>query len=342
MSLSLAEKFRMFAEVECKESSPLYYHLSLAIADDAEILKIAGYANAGQPVPNLLFAAVQYTLLADSNHRLSHYYATCCTETSNPAEAWPVFKEYVQSRREVLIELLQTRFVQTNEVRRCAYLLPAFLWATRYFHCQSLALIEIGCSAGLNLLWDQYQYTYGDSETFGDSTSPVLITSSFRGETPSILREPLPQISHRIGVDLNVIDTTIPEESAWLRALIWPENLERRRLFDAVDRRRTEFPLDLRSRDGFKMINTIADEIPEETLIGVYHTHVANQITKSAQEEFLNAIELLGQQRDIIHIYNNIHQSHLHLTAYRGGALIDFPLANTDGHGRWIEWLPKN
>lgn len=338
----LANKFILFAESECKETSPLYYHLSLAIAEDIEVLGIAEHAHAGQPVPNLLFAAVQYLLVADTKHPLSNYYATCCAQPSNPADAWPVFKDFVQNRREKLIELLQTRLVQTNEVRRCALLFPAFLLATSFFDSRPLALIEIGTSAGLNLLWDKYQYSYDGSELFGDVTSPVLINSTFRGNRPSILKASLPQISHRIGVDLNVIDTNIPEESAWLRALIWPENHARRQLLDAAIRRRTEFQLDLRTGDGFAAINEIAAEIPEDSLLCVYHTHVANQISKAAQAEFLDAIERLSQQRDLIHIYNNIKQSHLHLTACRGGQLIDLPLANSDGHGRWVEWLPKN
>ncbi|MDF1744053.1 MAG: DUF2332 domain-containing protein [Gimesia sp.] len=342
MSVRLAEKFIRFAELECLETSPLYYHLSHAIALDETVLEIASHARAGQPVPNLLFAAVHYLLVADPAHPLADFYATCCAKPSNPADAWPVFKDFVQNWQEELIRLLQTRLVQTNEVRRCAFLFPAFFLATRYFDSRPLALIEIGTSAGLNLLWDKYQYSYGGSETFGDSSSPVLITSELRGNKPAILTEPLPQISHRIGVDLNVIDTKVPEEADWLRALIWPENHERRELLDAAIRQRASLQLDLRTGDGFAMIKTIADEITEESLLCVYHTHVANQISQTVQESFLNSLEQFGQQRDLIHIFNNIKQATLQLNAYRGGQFINVPLANTDGHARWIEWLPHN
>ena len=341
MTHRLAEKFLRFAEPECRETSPLYYHISHAIALDETVLEIASHARVGQPIPNLLFAAVHYLLVADPAHPLADFYATCTPKPASPTNVWPVFKEYVNSHKREIVSLLQTRLVQTNEVRRCAFLFPAFLLATSYFDSRPLALIEIGTSAGLNLIWDKYQYSYSDSKVFGDSTSPVLVTSTFRGNIPSVLKATLPQISHRIGLDLNVIDANIPEEAAWLRALIWPENHERRRLLDAAIKRRAVLQLDLRTGDGFAMINAIADEIPEESLLCVYHTHVANQISQTAQESFLNSLDQLGQQRDLIHIFNNIKRASLHLTAYRGGQLIEVPLANTDGHARWIEWLPN-
>ena len=39
----------------------------------------------------------------------------------------------------------------------------------------ALALIEIGPSAGLNLMFDRYRYDYGAYGTFGDNSSPVQL-----------------------------------------------------------------------------------------------------------------------------------------------------------------------
>jgi len=339
MDHPLSARFREFAEAECKDSSPLYYALSQSIAGDDSILAIAGRSAPGQPVPNLLFAAVHHLLLAGVEHPLAGFYASLNPVPLAPADAFPHFKDFVRSHREEIVFLLGSRLVQTNEVRRSAYLFPALSFAASHFESRPLALIEIGTSAGLNLLWDKYRYTYGDGIAYGDLSSPVHVASSFRGTPPSILSTPLPKISNRIGLDLNIVDSTNPDQAAWLRALIWPEHLERRRLMDAALKRRNEFKLDLRAGDGFGMLAGLEHEISMESLLCVYHTHVANQISHEAREAFLGTIAEIGGRRDIIHVFNNI-KPHLHLTAYRGGRLIiDAPLADTDGHARWIEWM---
>lgn len=340
MNSLLSARFRDFSELECRETSPLYFSLSQEIAADEDILKIAREARVGQPVPNLLFAAVHYLLVADSAHPLAEYYATCTAKPKNPAEAFPAFQDFVCSHQEEIIHLLQTRLVQTNEVRRCACLYPAFLFALRHFEPAPVALLEIGCSAGLNLLWDRYRYEYDESgEEYGDLASPVLITSEFLTNRPTVLADPLPGISHRIGVDLNVIDTSIPAEVDWLKSLVWPELHDRRTLMEAAIKQQAEVNLDLRTGDGFTMTERIADEIPADSLLCIYHTHVANQLSRAEREQFLESMVQLGQQRDLIHLFNNLHDAQLKLQIYRNGQFTELPVANTDGHGRWLEWL---
>jgi hypothetical protein len=89
------------------------------------------------------------------------------------------------------------------------------------------------------------------------------------------------------------------------------------------------------------MVGDLAKEMPETSLLCVYHTHVANQVSTEAKESLLMSLEKLGAKRDLIHVYNNMKPD-LHLTAYRAGKVIDLPLAHTDGHARWIEWLPES
>lgn len=340
-SSALSDRFRTFADSECKDSSPLYYALSHATAQDAELIEVTGWAASGQPVPNLFFASVHYLLLTGTAHPVASFYPTLAESAGSPTEAFPHFKDFVLRHREAIVSLLKSRLVQTNEVRRSAYLFPALAFAASHFEAgRPMALLEIGTSAGLNLLWDKYRYTYGDSMIHGDSSSQVLIRSSFRGKSPSVLAQPWPKVSHRIGLDLNVVDTACPDQSAWLRALIWPEHHERMILLESALAKRDEETLDLRNGDGFAMVSGIAEEISEDSLLCVYHTHVANQISSEARQDFLQCIEQLGAKRDVVHICNNI-KPNLHLTAYNKGQLLDMPLANTDGHARWIEWLQE-
>ena len=66
----IANLFRNFSIKECKGSSDLYEYLSIQIAEDEEVLTLSSYAQAGQPVPNLLLGAVHYLLLAGKEHPL--------------------------------------------------------------------------------------------------------------------------------------------------------------------------------------------------------------------------------------------------------------------------------
>lgn len=334
----LSERFSEFAESECKDSSPLYYSLSRSIAQDEQILAIASQAKPGQPVPNLLFASVHYLLAADKSHHLREFYPSCIPHPKDPSRTFPAFKDFVETHRNEIIDLLKSRLVQTNEVKRSAYLFPALVFAAEHFESRPLALVEIGTSAGLNLVWDHYRYSYGQEAVYGDLSSPVTITSTFRGPEPAVLSAVMPRVSHRIGLDLNIVDTSIQDQADWLRALVWPEHHERRELMDAALMQRSRVHLDLREGDGFSLVEGIVDELPVEALLCVYHTHVANQISEESRRRFLDLIDQIGSRRDIIHVFNNI-KPNLHLTAYRERIKIDAPLANTDGHAKWIEWL---
>ncbi len=335
----LGQRFLQFA-TECADSSALYHHLSLAIAEDRELLELAETARTGQPVPNLLFGAVHRLLDSNREVPLAMYYPSLSEPCNcSSGAAFSAFRDFVLSHRESVTDLLATRLVQTNEVRRCAYLFPSMMYAARWFKGRPLALIEIGTSAGLNLLWDKYAYRYGDLDGLGDAESPVLIRSEMRGSIPDCLYDPIPLVTQRVGLDLNIIDTKKPEEAAWLRALIWPERKERRELLDAALRHQSAFDLDLRQGDGFSMLKDVIGEISEESVACVFHTHVANQVSYEVREILLAEVRELGQSRDIIHIFNNINPT-LHLTVYKDGREESLPLARTDGHARWFDWLP--
>ncbi len=64
MSEPLAKIFLRFAERECRGVSPLYEALARGVAADPRLLALAARAGAGQPPPNMLFAAVHALLLA--------------------------------------------------------------------------------------------------------------------------------------------------------------------------------------------------------------------------------------------------------------------------------------
>ena len=118
--------------MECRGYSEAYYQLALAVAEDDDVVGFLSQMSVAQP--NLFFASVQ--LLAGRDHM-----------PSTGAE----LRQFLRRRGGEVADVMRSRRTQTNEVGRCAVLLPALPPGP-------LALIEVGASAGLCLLLDQFYY----------------------------------------------------------------------------------------------------------------------------------------------------------------------------------------
>jgi hypothetical protein len=207
-------------------TSPLYAHLIELIADDEQLLGVLNRIE-HPPRPNVLLAGVQYLMFRDGGDELARYYPSLTVGHLSPEGVDEPFKEFVFSREPELVELGRTRYTQTNECRRCVALVPA-IWVTPVsrFH-----LIDLGTSAGLNLLLDRFRYRWDDVQ-WGPPSSVELNTEN-RGR-PIEPRDLT--ILTRTGLDLHPVDPTDPDQRMWLEALIWPEHEDRRaRLRAALD-----------------------------------------------------------------------------------------------------------
>nr|WP_182914405.1 DUF2332 domain-containing protein [Paenibacillus sp. 1011MAR3C5] len=227
--------------------------------------------------------------------------------------------------------------MQTNEVRRCAYLYPVF--CSIYASMQRpLSLIEIGTSAGLQLHGDRYGYSYSSKPgtIYGNPDSELVLASEMRGKDWPELLHLSPPVTDRIGIDLHVNDLSEAEDLLWLQALIWPEHAERRADFDRAAAIAKRNKARLVQGNGVKLLAELAAETDAESVLCVYHTHVANQLSGRDKEELLQTIAKLGHHRDICHIYNNMRDRQLRLDHYTGGVPQETILAETDGHGRWF------
>lgn len=112
----------------------------------------------------------------------------------------------------LLYAALRDRFVQTNELTRAiAWRLPL-----ARFEGERVALVDLGCSAGLNLVADRVPLWWVDANGQG-----LYVADTGRVEA-------------RIGLDRAPIDLDREDEVAWLRACLWPGQHERRRRFDAA------------------------------------------------------------------------------------------------------------
>lgn len=339
---AFAQTFQRFAEEECKGYSPLYEQLALRLAVDEDLLRLAVQAPPGQPVPNLLFGAVHYLLYQQPATPLARYYTSLTAAPLPAQEAYPYFRDFCLARQAEIVGLLRTRRVQTNEVRRCACLMPAFCRVAALAGGLPLALVEIGTSAGLNLFWDHYYYTYETGERAGDPTAPVEIRSTFRGDKRPQLPATLPTVQTRIGIDLNVIDVRNTADTLWLKALIWPEHHERTALLTQAMAIVQQQPPTLLTDDGVALLPDILAQLPPNMAGCVFHTYTLNQIPVEARLRLTDLLIQFSQQRPIYRVgcewigtpYPQLTLQHYHLGQQTATAL-----AYCDAHARWIEWL---
>ncbi|HET7089463.1 MAG TPA: DUF2332 domain-containing protein [Anaerolineae bacterium] len=339
---ALSRRFHRFATLETGGSSPLYERLCLGISQDADVLALAAQARS-HPVPNILLAAVHYLLLKGVQHPLAAFYPSVSNETHPGGDPYPHFRAFCIEHRDEILNLIRTRLVQTNEVHRCAYLALAFgIVAERAGH-RPLALIDVGTSAGLNLLWDRFGYDYG-RRRLGDPGAPVQLTCELRGVRRPPIPERLPAVASRAGIDLSPVDVRDPDAVLWFRALIWPEHRERVELLMRAIQLARQDPPELIAGDALELLPQVIAAVPRGTPVCVFHTHTANQFPREAREQLIALIEEHGRRRDVYRVsaeWIGTPQTQLELVAYEQGVKTEKLLAYVDGHARWIEWLDK-
>jgi hypothetical protein len=339
----LAQHFVRYAE-GVRASSPLYGRLLLAVADDPDLLALAGAARRYQPAGLLLLAAVHYLLLRGGEPRppLAAYYPSvvgAATRTGDPALA---FRRFCLARQEEIRELIASRRVQTNEVGRSACLLPAFTLASGMSRGRPLALVEVGASAGLNLLFDRYTYDYGDGVVRGEAGSSVRISCSLRGASRPPLPKALPRVASRVGVDLHPVDVRDPDARLWQRALVWPEHTARAKILRrALDIARIT-PPPVEPGDALTVVPGLLKAIPEEAVPCVFHTHAVYQFAPQDREGMNILLAELSTQRDLLLRValepSDAGHSVLSLNACRYGRQEKRRLAVCDYHGMWLAW----
>jgi hypothetical protein len=347
----LAQRYVRFA-AECEGISPLYSTLSAQIAQDGELLTLALACRPGQPPGNLLLGAIHFLLLQQPDNSLAAYYPSLTPQPRPRKEAFAAFKRFCLENQSAIETIISTRLVQTNEIRRCAYLLPAFAQIAQYTTHQGigepLALLEIGASAGLNLLWDHYGYHYHLDQTdeiveAGAIDSAVLLTCAIRGDTRPPLPTTLPPIAWRTGLDLNPIDLRKLEDYRWLRALIWPEHHDRVALLEDAARIYHQHPPRVQQGDVASDLATLLDAMPAYATPVIFHTHVFNQIPPTVQASVQQTLLDFSRERILYRIGNElappaIQHFPLTLQIYQDSQMREHHLADVDGHGRWLQW----
>ena len=346
---ALAQRFVRFADQECGAYAPLYDQLARGIAGDPELLSVAAHARSGQQAPLLLLAAVHYLLLSGADHALGAFYPSVTHRTAvPPGDPLPAFRAFCRDYRDALLDLVSTGLVQTNEPRRCTVLLPAFTTVARLAGDRPLALIEVGASAGLNLLFDRYGYDYGAGRFAGDPSAPVRFACALQGAMLPPLHAGLPQVTTRVGIDLHPIQADDPQAMRWLRALVWPEHPERATVLQQVLALAQHEPPTLVAGDALTVLPQAVAAAPADAALCVFHTATLAHFPPEAREGFRALIADLSRQRDLFWLSSEgvglgerrkRFEFVTVLTAFQRGSRVERQLAYNHQHGVWLEWL---
>jgi hypothetical protein len=350
----LSERLKQFAKVELRGYSPFYEKLTLQMSEDREMLELASHMRGGQP-PQLLHAAVHFLLLNGELHELREFYPNLANNVRD-GDPYPVFRSFCLTHAKAIREIISTRRVQTNVVERCACLLPAFSLISLKTDLNPLSIVEIGSSAGLNLLWDKYSYEYGDTKRYGDPLSQVKVVSRFTSDLLPKIPRILPEVLYRVGLEVNPVDINDTDATAWLRALVWPDHKARfERLTNAITIAQACPPTVLHG-DALYLLPQALSNAPEDTALCVFHTHTTYQFSTAARERLDAFLSDFGKQRNLYWLSMEYRQhGHqrlsdddgtlptptLELVSFENGVRKQERLATCHPHAAWIEWKQK-
>jgi hypothetical protein len=272
---AIRRAYRLFAERECRGYSDAYYRLALAVSEDDETVNFLLAMPVSQP--NLFLASVQLL-----------------TGPAAMPRTGTELRAFVKRRGGEVAEVMRLRRTQTNEVGRCAVLLPAL-------PSGPLALLEVGASAGLCLLLDQFHYQYG-SMSLGAASSPVHLTCALAGPVP--LPSATPAIVWRGGLDLNPIDVHDEEAVRWLLACVWPDHPARRRRLEGAIALARPAPPVVRAGDLVDDLPALLAEVPPDAQLVVFHSAVLSYVSEERRRAFAGALAEASRARDIVWVSN--------------------------------------
>jgi len=334
-----------FAADAHRNGAPLYEQFALGVGRDETLKQFANGVRPGQPPANILFGGVHYLLLRGADHPLRRFYPNLNggRRESDLSAAFPAFRDFVETHREELAPLIRTRVTNTNEVGRSALLHAGFRALARAAG-EPLHLIEIGPSAGLNLIWDRYSVCYirgSERICAGADDAALVLTAELRGEKrPPAGRTP--RIASRLGLERNPVDLTQDEERDWLKALVWPDHIARfANLERALAIHAASSPPPIREGDALELLPEALAAIPQSETACIYHSMVTYQFSeenRAALDDLLVAASLRRPVWRLSFEGTLSGDAPLILHGYRDGIREKHLLALCQPHGAWMEW----
>ena len=339
----LSGRFRRHAAALVRSGrSPLYVRLMGSAADDIDAGGVvarlfAGIATPAGSVPQLrLMGALHYLVLSGRAPALAAFYPSAGGE--KPVDGvWPVAVAAMEEQFEQVRERLHRR-VQTNEPGRSAVLFAGLLWLADR-HRRPIRLLEVGASAGLNLIADRYSYVVGGRE-LGDPASPLRFVDPWTPPPPIDLERTASalRIVARAGCDLSPLDPTHADDRLTLLSYIWPDEPHR------IDRMRAA--LSVAERDRVRVAPRPASQWLPEALDAA-HADELTVVWHSVMRQYVDSDEWAAIERALEGRSGLVRLSmeptldrevRMRLTVHDPVGAPEVLLAVCDDHGLPIRW----
>src|SRR4051794_18464257 len=292
-SRTLAQVYRRFGEVDAAATSPLYERVAVGLSESDEALRAIEAAPARKRHPTVILAALHDLALAGRAPALAAAYVAADGEAAARAAV-----ETLVRMTESVVAIAVRRQTRTDETGRCAVLYPAVAEAARRVGAKAIGLIDVGCSAGLDLNVDRVGVTYSNGQSLGDPSSPVQQSSSIVGDRPVPTRA-MPEVVARVGIDLDPVDVTDPDDARWLRACLWPDQPERAARLEAEMTLAAAAPPVLLRGDAVELLPDAVARVPADALPVVTTTWALSHFRLESRLRLLHRLDEAAAGRSV-------------------------------------------
>jgi len=232
---------------------------------------------------------------------------------------------------------------QTNEAGRSANFIAAMLWLADCGLPARFDCLEIGSSAGINLMLDRYAYDLKGVRV-GPEASVMAFAPEWHGAPPPARTI---AIASARGCDVAPVDLTDPAQALRLKAYIWPELTVRFERMDAAIRAAVERKPDLVQATAADFVEAeLAKPLEAGTTRMLMHSIVWQYVPADQRARVSAAMDAAGARATAerplawvqVEADRTVHRHKLTVRYWPGGAE-EVQLAWSHPHGADVEWL---
>ena len=232
---------------------------------------------------------------------------------------------------------------QTNEAGRSANFIAAMLWLAEQGLPPRFECLEIGSSAGINLMLARYHYDLAGVQV-GPEPGAMRFQPEWKGNAPP---DHQIEIASTRGCDVAPVDLTDPAQALRLKAYIWPEHTVRFERMAAAVAEAAKAAPDLVRMNAADFIEAeLARPQEAGTTRVLMHSIVWQYVPEDQQIRVTAAMEAAGAratpERPLAWIAleaNRVLHVHEMTVRHWPGDAEPHLLARAHPHGASIEWL---